>query len=345
MNVLIASTFVPFVRGGDVTIVKDLDRALTARGHRVDRILLPFSPDPAAIPEQLAALRLLDVSSSGDVLIAIRTPSYLLRHERKVVWFIHHHRPAYDLWGTVHQDVPDTPAGLTLRESTLHADDLGLGEAKRIFANSMVTAERLKTHNRIEAEVLYPPLGQTDGYRAGEYGDYVFCPSRITPIKRQALLVEAMSHVQTPVRLLVAGAPDAAPDLTSLQRLVGDLGVEDRVELRGRWIPEEEKRELFAEALACAYVPYDEDSYGYVTLEAYESRRPVVTCSDSGGTLELVIHRETGLVVEPDPQSIAAAFDELYRDRKLAQQLGEDGADRLRELRISWDHVVDRLLA
>ena len=44
------------------------------------------------------------------------------------------------------------------------------------------------------------------------------------------------------------------------------------------------------------YLPFGEDSYGYVTLEAFHARKPVVTLSDSGGTLELVRDRRNGLV-------------------------------------------------
>lgn len=345
MNVLIASTFLPFVRGGDVRIVDDLERALVERGHHVDKVLLPFSPDPASMPEQLTALRLLDISDAGDVMIAIRTPSYVLRHPHKVVWFIHHHRPAYDLWETPYQDLADTPEGLATREPILRADDLGLREAERIFANSHVTANRLRDYNQIEAEVLYPPLGNAEEYGHGDYGEYIFCPSRITPTKRQTLLVEAMAHVRTPVRLVLAGAPDESRHGESLTELVNELGVASRVELRLGWLQEREKRDLFAEALGCAYVPYDEDSYGYVTLEAFQARRPVVTCSDSGGTLELVSDRETGLVVDPDPERLAEAFDELHENRALASRLGEAGAARVEELVISWDRVAERLLA
>lgn len=345
MNVLVASTFVPFIRGGDSKIVNDLCAALSRRGHEVDTILLPFHPDPFSIPEQFLALRLLDVSDKGDVLIAIRTPSYLLRHPNKVVWFIHHHRPAYDLWGTAHQDVADTPGGLSLREPVLHADDLGLREAKALFANSKVTARRLREFNRLDADVLYPPLAEGEKFGVGSYGDYVFCPSRITPTKRQRLLVEAMASVRSGVRLILAGAPDTPEHFYAIEHAVNRLGVSDRVELRARWISEQEKRDLFAGALACAYVPYDEDSYGYVTLEAFQARRPVITCTDSGGTLELVEEGLTGLVVEPDPQDVAKAMDALFADRRRAKKLGEAGDRRVQALGISWDRVVERLLA
>lgn len=345
MRVLVASTFVPFVRGGDARIVEDLCHELTERGHEVDTILLPFSSDPRAMTEQLLALRLLDVSEAGDILIAIRTPSYLLRHPRKVVWFIHHHRPAYDLWGTPHQDIPDSPEGLSLREPIARADDLGLHSAVRVFANSRVTARRLRKFNRIGAEVLYPPLGNPEGFRAGGYGDYVFAPSRITPIKRQRLLVEAMTHVQSDVRLVLAGAPDAPEHLRDLEQAIDELGVASRIDLRGSWIGEQEKLELYAEALAVGYVPYDEDSYGYVSLEAYAAQRAVVTCTDSGGTLELVEDGRTGLVVDPSPERLAEAFDRLHDDRELPRRFGEAGHERVRELGISWDRVMDKLLA
>ena len=119
----------------------------------------------------------------------------------------------------------------------------------------------------------------------------------------------------------------------------------DRVELLSEWISEERKRALFADALACAYVPFDEDSYGYVSLESYYSRKPVITCSDSGGTLEVVEDGLTGRVVEPEPEALAAAMDGLRRDPGLAHRMGEAGYERLQAMNISWDHVIDRLLA
>ena len=56
--------------------------------------------------EQMLALRLVNVSHEAELLICLRTPSYLLQHPNKVVWFLHHHRPAYDL-----VDGPCRPAG------------------------------------------------------------------------------------------------------------------------------------------------------------------------------------------------------------------------------------------
>ena len=193
--------------------------------------------------------------------------------------------------------------------------------------------------------MLYPPLGDESGFRCDSFGDYVFCPARLSGAKRQVLLVESMARVQSDVRLVIAGAPDGALDLTRIERAIDRCRVGDRVDLLAGWISEERKRELFANALACAYIPFDEDSYGYVSLEAFHSRKPVITCLDSGGTLELVEDGVTGLVTEPDPVSLAEAFDRLRADPEAARRLGEAGFARMQELRISWDHVVQKLTA
>jgi glycosyltransferase involved in cell wall biosynthesis len=117
------------------------------------------------------------------------------------------------------------------------------------------------------------------------------------------------------------------------------------VELIPRWIGEDEKAELIARSLAVLYLPFDEDSYGYVSLEAAQARKPVVTCSDSGGALELISDGENGLVVAPAPASLAAAIDRLRAAPSWATSLGERAAEVVVEKGISWDRVVAGLLA
>ena len=134
-------------------------------------------------------------------------------------------------------------------------------------------------------------------------------------------------------------------DRRYVEDAIDDHGVRDRVVFSGTWIAESEKQRLIANAVACAYIPYDEDSYGYPTLESFSSHKPVLTCTDSGGTQELVEDGVTGRVVPPEPRALAAAIDDLIRDKQRAAELGEAGFRRLQELRLGWDHVVERLLA
>jgi glycosyltransferase involved in cell wall biosynthesis len=345
MKVLIASTIVPFVEGGGTLIVDWLDQVLRSYGHEVDVIKIPFWSSHRDMLGQMLALRLLDVADKGDRMIAIRTPSYLIQHPQKVLWFIHHHRGAYDLWGTVYQDIPDTPEGRAYREAIIISDHLAFSEARSIFTNSAVVSKRLKDYNDVDSRVLYPPVFAPERYRAGQYGDYILYVSRITGHKRQILAVQSMQFTLTPVKLLIAGRGDSHESVLALEAEIERCNVRDKVVVDCRWITEKEKIDYFADCLASIYIPFDEDSYGYPSLESYHAGKCVITATDAGGTSELIQDGINGFVVEPAPQAIAAAMDKLYSDRRLARDLGQAGAPRLDELGITWSRVVEKLLA
>jgi glycosyltransferase involved in cell wall biosynthesis len=344
MKVAIVNAQAPFVRGGAELLADALRDKLAEHGHQAEVIRIPFAWQPAdVILDHMLAVRQLKLGNC-DRVIALKFPAYYVEHDSKVLWLLHQFRQAYDLHGSVYHLFPDTPEGRAIRDMIQRADDLHLSRARRIYTNSEVTSERLRKFNGLASKVLYPPLWDQEGYRCDGYGTYIFAAGRLSASKRQALLVEAMRYVQSKVRLVVAGPPEGPETLGELERLVAQHGLSDRVELIGRWLDEDEKRDLFAQALGSAYVPYDEDSYGYVTLESCLSRKAVVTCTDAGGVLALVRDGETGYVVPPSPKELAAAFDRLAGDG-VARRLGENAFGLASELNISWDHVVDTLLA
>lgn len=345
MRVIIASTIIPFVEGGGTFIVDWLEQKLKEYGHAVEVLKLPFHSFYPEMLDQMLALRLLDVSAHADRLIAIRTPSYLLKHHTKVLWFIHHHRGAYDLWGTPYQDIPSTPEGRGYRNAILSADNIAFRESKKIFTNSHTVSQRLKTFNRVDSEVLYPPLLHPSHYRCDGYGEYILYVSRITHHKRQHLAVESMRFTKTPVKLVLAGQPDNDTELERLTSAVTKYKLGEKIEILSEWISEAKKADLFANCLAAIYMPLDEDSYGYPSLEAYHSNKAVITTCDAGGTLELIVDRENGFVTKPEPKAIAAVMDELYLNRETARTLGRAGRFRLNSLNINWDNVVTKLLS
>ena len=289
---------------------------------------------------------MLPLEDAGDRLIAIRNPAHVVRHPAKVCWFIHHHRGLFDLWGTRFQGVRDTPETRAYREVLRSADIVGLSEARSRYTNSQVVADRIRRFDALDATPLYPPVGgAVHLMRCDDYGDFILYPSRVTEHKRQLLAMRAIARCRTPVRLVIAGVPDGPTYERVLRRAARELGIEERVELRLHWVSEEEKRDLLARCLAVAYLPLDEDSYGYPSLEAHHSHKAVVSCTDSGGTLELIEPGRNGYLCDPHADDLARAFDELYEDRSLAQRMGEAGPARMHELGINWDHTIERLLA
>jgi glycosyltransferase involved in cell wall biosynthesis len=343
MRVVLFSSYVPFVNGGGRFIVEWLEDKLQERGHQVERVYLPFSDDTKDLLWQMTAFRLVKIDGA-DRVICFRPPSHLLRHPNKVLWFIHHQRAFYDLWNA--DGAPrHTRYYKALRRAIFQADRVALKEARAIFANSRVVQSRLKRFNDVDSTVLYPPLLDPTAYRNSGYGDEVIYVSRLGPFKRQHLLVEAMAHVKTAVRARICGdAPDGVYT-QELLRLASKLGVSDRVSIENRWISEEEKRDIIGRSLAVAYFPLDEDSYGYPSLEAAHSQKPVITTTDAGGVLEFVTHEHNGLACDPDPKAVAHALDRLYSDRELVKALGSRAAETIDKLQITWDNVIDRLLA
>jgi glycosyltransferase involved in cell wall biosynthesis len=344
-NILICTTQVPFTTGGAESHVEGLRRALVAAGYNAEVAALPFKwYPPAEIVRGTLAWRLLDLTEANgkpvDLVVGMKFPAYAVAHPRKVLWVIHQYRSAYNLWGTPFDDLSTYPEGARVRDIVRHCDEQFIPEARKVFANSRAVAERLLRYNRIESEPLYHPPPRAASLRAGAQGDYVFYPSRLEPQKRQELLIKAMQFVRTPVRAVCAGS---AQELARYESLLRQAGVGERVTLRG-FVDEEELIELYANALAVCYLPFDED-YGYVTLEGMLSSKPVVVPSDGGGATEFVEHGSEGLVSEPDPRALAECLDRLYADREGARRMGERGREKLLALDLSWENVVEKIIS
>jgi glycosyltransferase involved in cell wall biosynthesis len=322
--------------------VRELVVQLCARGYLAERVSLPFKWYPREeILAHAAAWRLIDLSESNgraiDLAIGTKFPSYFVRHPCKVAWLIHQYRAAYDLCGTPYSDFAHTELDVGLRERLVDLDRQMLGECVHRFANARNTADRLRHFNGLDAEPLYHPPRLAPRIRSGEYGSYVLSVGRIESVKRVDLLVRAMAHVDEPISLVVAGD---GTQRANVERVALECGVDGRVRFLGS-TDDETLLELYAGALAVLYPPYDED-FGYVTLEAFLAKKPVVTTSDSGGPLEFVEDQLNGFVRAPGPEPLAEAVNRLAADRRLAAGMGEAGYDRARA--ITWDGVVERLV-
>jgi glycosyltransferase involved in cell wall biosynthesis len=348
MRVVIATVQVPFVRGGAEILADQLLNALRSEGHEAEIVAVPFKWYPAErILDHVLACRLLDVTESTgtpvDRLIGLKFPAYFMPHPHKVLWLLHQHRTAYDLWDHPLGDLIRFPNGAQIRDAIREADGRLLPQARRIFTISGNVSQRLKAFCGIDSIPLYHPPQHAEQFYCAAAGEYLFFPSRLAPLKRQPLVLEALAKTLQPVRVRFAGAAESPAYAEELQSLARRLHVEQRVEWLGP-VTEEEKRALYAHALGIIFPPLDED-YGYVTLEAMLAAKPVITCADSGGPLEFVRCGETGLIAQATPEALAEALDTLWADRDQAKAMGEAGRAHYESLGISWPMVVQRLLS
>ena len=343
-NVLVCAVQTPYISGGAEILVDDLRGRLSARGFRVDVVNVPFRAyPPSEIVRQALAWRLLDVTESWgekiDLVIPTKFPSWLVSHPRKVAWLFHQHREAYDLLGSRFCAFTDSEEDQRVVESIRAMDGVGLGECRARYAISRNVADRLRRFNGLEAEALYPPPRHVGRYRSEGYGDYVFYAGRLEPLKRVDLLVDALARSRSGIRLKIAGT---GPHERDLRERATRFRLDDRVEFLG-FVSDEDLLDLYSRCRGVLYVPLNED-YGYVTVEAFLSGRPVVTTDDSGGPLEVVADGATGLVAAPDPEALGEAFSRLgaLGEARL-REMGEEG--RRRVATIGWDRVLDRLTA
>ncbi len=341
-RVIVCEVQVPFVHGGAEYHVRALHQQLRRRGYEAELVSIPFKWTPKReILAHAAAWRLIDLSESNgetiDLVIGTKFPSYFVRHPNKVAWLIHQYRAAYELCGTPYSDFTHSDEDVGLRQSLVDLDTKMLGECRRLFANAQNTANRLAKYNGLTAKALYHPPPFADRLGPGPYGDYILFVGRLESIKRPNLVVRAMAHVDRPVRLVIVGD---GTQRRHIEELASSLGVADRIDFAGS-VGEEGLIELYKGTLAVVYAPFDED-YGYVTLEAFLARKPVITATDSGGPLEFVNDGVNGIVVEPAPEAIASAINSLAADRARAARFGEAGCDRARL--VTWDGVIETLV-
>ncbi len=340
-RVLVAEARAPFARDGAELHAQSLVSQLRRRGHDAESVALPFHGRKEELLEQAAAWRMLNLSRSNarpvDLLIATRFPTWFARHPRKVVWLMHQHRPAYDLYGTPYSDFAGTAADATLRARLTELDSKMFAECERIVTNARNTADRLRRFNGVAAAPLYHPPPLAERLRDGPYGDYILLVARLEPLKRIELAIHAMAHVPAPTRLVIVG--DGA-QRAALEGTAARSAAADRVRFTGaQW--GNAVVDLYAGALGVLYAPFDED-YGYVTLEAFLAAKPVITARDAGGPLEFVRDGVNGFVCDPDAASIGRALTAIAADRTLAERLGRAGQAVARG--ITWDGVIEQLL-
>ncbi len=198
-------------------------------------------------------------------------------------------------------------------------------------------AERLREFSGISAQPLYHPGPNADLLRCDSYGDYVFYPSRLDRTKRHDLLIKAMKSRQIQLAVLAQKVPGPGRGAAARPRIARQ-GVAHRVKLMG-FVDERELIKYYSNALAVYFGPFGED-YGYVTLEAFYAKKPVLTLTDSGAPLEFVRDGIKRHGATPDPAAIARAMDLLFEKKATRRSHATAGGwQTIQELRLGWDKV------
>lgn len=344
LKVLIANNMAPFIWGGAEELAAHLSRNLVEAGHEAEIVRIPFQWEPASqIPSQMMLVRALELRNV-DRVIALKFPAYLIQHDCKVLWLLHQYRQAYDLFDAGQSNIGHDADGDRLRHYIKTADNTAFGESTAIFTNSEVTRERLRKYNGFDAEVLLPPVNDPWRFCGAPAEGYVFAGGRVNSAKRQHLLVEAAADAGREVRLVIAGPPDTQADVDRLEALVEHHGLQDRVKLDLRFLARSEYADYVNRSAAVAYLPFDEDSLGYVAMEAATAGKPIITAVDSGGILYLCRDGVSGWVADPNPAALAAAMSQALSKTGPVSALGHAAKEIWTGMKIDWPNTLEALL-
>ncbi len=124
------------------------------------------------------------------------------------------------------------------------------------------------------------------------------------------LLLAALDQLEGPYRLIIAG--EAYEDMEPYQKSIQNSRHAAQIELRERFIGDEETRLLFSAADACV-LPYHHATQSGIALIACHFNTPLIA-TPVGGLSEYIRDGHNGIMSQaPTPESFAAALDRYFQ--------------------------------
>lgn len=160
----------------------------------------------------------------------------------------------------------------------------------------------------------------------------------VRPYKGLDVLIEAMG-LTAPASIHLSVVGEFWQGRAEIEARIGELGLQDRIELVPRYVSDQEAADYFARA-DVVVLPYTSVTTSGVIALAYHYGKPVIA-SRIGGLPDLVRHGETGLLVPPKSAPALAEAIGAFTAERAAQM---EGAIRDLTRSMTWDHLAACLL-
>jgi L-malate glycosyltransferase len=147
--------------------------------------------------------------------------------------------------------------------------------------------------------------------------------ARLAPVKNHAMMLQALRLLDEDVHLVLIGD---GPSRRALEELARELQVDRRVHFRGQLVATDNLHQFFDVSVLCSR----SEGFPNAVIEALAAGCPVVA-TPVGGVPEIIVDRQTGLLVPVDhPTALAATLQEVRRDAALRERLAGAGCARVR---------------
>jgi glycogen(starch) synthase len=237
---------------------------------------------------------------------------------------------------TLHQALPDEPVRQnTILGKLLAAADWVVGISDSVLDHATRVAQGIIPHSSVIHNALEIPAGNPPPISFDRRR--LLCLGRLVTEKGFDVALSAFTTVRErfpDARLVIVGD---GPERKNLVTRTATLRLGDAVEFVGGVTPEEVA--YWISGAAVVLIPSRLEGFGLVALEAALLGRPVVA-TRVGGIPEIVVHEETGLLVEKDDaDGFARAVRFLMEHPQTASQMGRNAQTRARAL-FNWDVYV-----
>ncbi len=324
-------------RGGAENLYEGLVNALNDAGHTATQINIVVDESSFdGILEAYCNCFYLDLNDY-DLVISTKAPTYMVRHRNHISYLLHTMRVFYDMF-----DVELSPKNKEMQKQRelIHGfDKYGLSpdKVKKHFVNGSPVYKRMVEVDdfwkTVNFETLHHPP-KINNFRESVEGEFIFFPGRLHHWKRPDLIIKSMKYVEHDVELIVSGHGEDEDYYKELAKN------DNRIKFVG-WVDDEKLVDLYSRAIVVPFVPINED-YGLITIEAFKSKKPVITCYDSGEPSCIVKDGVSGFIVEPNPKKIAEKINYFIENPDKAAQMGEKGYLSVQD--ITWKNVVSEVL-
>lgn len=153
---------------------------------------------------------------------------------------------------------------------------------------------------------------------------------RISRWKGQLILLKVfykLSLITTNIKLVFVGSPPPSQDffLEELKNKIEEYKLTDKVVI----VPFQNEINKVWQSIDIAVIPSIEpEPFGLVAVEAMMANKPVIG-SNHGGLTEIIVHGETGFLVEPsNDKSLFEAIQKLIENPNQRIEFGEMGYQR-----------------
>ncbi len=335
------------IGGAEIHVTALADR-LRARGHEVTVVCPRGRPLVAELVARGMPVLTPRTFGKLDPVMLVRLIRWLRRNRAQV---IHTHLSTASLLGSTAARIAGIPAvatvhGLNTRTcfNWAHAIIAVSNAVKQHLAAQGMPADRITVvHNGVDLRTMSradesASVKQRWGLPRG--APVLITVGRLTREKGHRDLLGALSRLAQDsrwreVRLLVVGAGALA---SALKRETRQLGLGERVIFVGF------QRDIlpFLQAADIFVLPSIQEGLSLSALEAMALGRPVVACR-VGGTPEVVVDGQTGLLVSPGrPEELAGALERLLADPEQARAMGAAGRRRVREA-FDFEQMVTKI--